>query len=150
MQHCHSNMHPHNKFGIPTLSNIRDMHWIRCKWMDRQTLRTDSVITINILVKNYWADFKIIWHRPYTWGYETGVVSLKIKRNDTLIADTCPQAANYCALFWEWAKVLQPRGQESLSHRSDLIHFLFKIISIEFLHPFIFLSVTLTFPCNLK
>ena len=25
--------------------------------------------------------------------------SLKIKRNDWLIADTCPQAANHCALF---------------------------------------------------
>ena len=24
---------------------------------------------------------------------------LKIKRNDLLLADTCPQAANHCALF---------------------------------------------------
>ena len=24
---------------------------------------------------------------------------LKIKRNDWLLADTCPQAANHCALF---------------------------------------------------
>ena len=26
-------------------------------------------------------------------------VKLKIKRNDWLLADTCPQAANHCALF---------------------------------------------------
>ena len=26
----------------------------------------------------------------------------KIKRNDWLLADTCPQAANHCALFWVW------------------------------------------------
>ena len=33
-------------------------------------------------------------------GYKTGVhLKLKIKRNDWLLADTCPQAANHCALF---------------------------------------------------
>ena len=26
-------------------------------------------------------------------------IKLKIKRNDWLLADTCPQAANHCALF---------------------------------------------------
>ena len=26
-------------------------------------------------------------------------IRLKIKRNDWLLADTCPQAANHCALF---------------------------------------------------
>ena len=26
-------------------------------------------------------------------------LKLKIKRNDWLLADTCPQAANYCTLF---------------------------------------------------
>ena len=26
-------------------------------------------------------------------------LKLKIKHNDWLLADTCPQAANYCALF---------------------------------------------------
>ena len=26
-------------------------------------------------------------------------LKLKIKRNDWLLADTCPQAADYCALF---------------------------------------------------
>ena len=26
-------------------------------------------------------------------------LELKIKRNDWLLADTCPQAANHCALF---------------------------------------------------
>ena len=33
---------------------------------------------------------------------------LKIKRNDWLLADTCLQAANHCALFWvwEWTQVL--------------------------------------------
>ena len=27
---------------------------------------------------------------------------LKIKLNDLLLADTCPQAANHCALLWVW------------------------------------------------
>ena len=27
------------------------------------------------------------------------ILGLKIKRNDWLLADTCPQAANQCALF---------------------------------------------------
>ena len=27
------------------------------------------------------------------------ILRLKIKRNDGLLADTCPQAANHCALF---------------------------------------------------
>ena len=27
---------------------------------------------------------------------------LKIKSNDWLLADTCPQAANHCASFWVW------------------------------------------------
>ena len=33
---------------------------------------------------------------------------LKIKHNDLLLADMCPQAANRCALFWvcEWTQVL--------------------------------------------
>ena len=29
-------------------------------------------------------------------------LKLKIKRKDWLLADTCPQAANPCALFWVW------------------------------------------------
>ena len=28
------------------------------------------------------------------------ILRLKIKRKDWLLADTCPQAANHCALFW--------------------------------------------------
>ena len=28
------------------------------------------------------------------------ILKLKIKRNDWLLVDTCPQAANHCALFW--------------------------------------------------
>ena len=27
------------------------------------------------------------------------ILKFKIKRNDWLLADTCPQAANHCALF---------------------------------------------------
>ena len=30
------------------------------------------------------------------------ILKLKIKRNDWLLADTCPQAANHCTLFWVW------------------------------------------------
>ena len=41
------------------------------------------------------------------------ILRLKIKRNDWLLADTCPQAANHCALIWVWdcTQVLQPWGQ---------------------------------------
>ena len=41
------------------------------------------------------------------------ILGLIIKRNDWLLADTCPQAANHCALFWVWdcTQVLLPRGQ---------------------------------------
>ena len=37
-----------------------------------------------------------------------GIHPVKIKRNDWLLADTCPQAANHYALFWvwEWTQVL--------------------------------------------
>ena len=28
------------------------------------------------------------------------ILQLKIKLNDWLLADTCPQATNHCALFW--------------------------------------------------
>ena len=53
------------------------------------------------------------------------ILRLKIKRNDWLFADTCPQAANHCALFWVWActQVLQPRGLASIrwSQRSYLM-----------------------------
>ena len=31
------------------------------------------------------------------------ILKLKIKSNDWLLADTCPQASNHCALFWAWA-----------------------------------------------
>ena len=30
------------------------------------------------------------------------ILRLKIKRNNWLLADTCPQAANHCTLFWVW------------------------------------------------
>ena len=30
------------------------------------------------------------------------ILKLKMKHNDWLLADTCPQAANHCALFWVW------------------------------------------------
>ena len=35
-------------------------------------------------------------HRGYKLEY---ILKLKIKRNDWLLADTCLQAANHCALF---------------------------------------------------
>ena len=46
-----------------------------------------------------------LFHVSETWprGYKTWVhFGLKIKRNDWLLADTCPQAANHWALFWAW------------------------------------------------
>ena len=30
------------------------------------------------------------------------ILRLKIKLNDWLLADTCPQTANHYALFWVW------------------------------------------------
>ena len=45
--------------------------------------------------------------------------SLKIKCNDWLLADTWPQVANHCALFWvwEWTQVLLPQTKVSQLHR---------------------------------
>ena len=36
--------------------------------------------------------------RPQSYKLEF-ILRLKIKHNDWLFADTCPQAANHCALF---------------------------------------------------
>ena len=55
--------------------------------------------------------------RAYLTGLEVikleFILRLKIKRNDWLFADTCPQAASHYALFWVWTctQVLWPRGQ---------------------------------------
>ena len=46
-------------------------------------------------------------HRSELWRVMSGleviklefILRLKIKHNDWLLADTCPQAANHCALF---------------------------------------------------
>ena len=46
-------------------------------------------------------------HNPEDWNMKSGLevinfeysLQLKIKRNDWLLADTCPQAANHCASF---------------------------------------------------
>ena len=57
---------------------------------------TDTVPFINeiVLLSTY------IYKRP---GLEVVklefILKLKIKHNDWLLADTCPQAANHCALF---------------------------------------------------
>ena len=38
------------------------------------------------------------------------ILKLKIKRNDWLLADTCPQAANQYALFWVWDRMWTYNG----------------------------------------
>ena len=41
--------------------------------------------------------------REFFKSGKTGTLDgLKIKRNDWLLSDTCPQAANHCAFFWVW------------------------------------------------
>ena len=49
-----------------------------------------------------------IRHRVYKKLVSKYSLRLKIKRNDWLLADTCPQAANHFALFWvwEWTQIL--------------------------------------------
>ena len=43
----------------------------------------------------------------HTWWQVLGCpLKLKIRRNNWLLADTCPQAANHCALSWVWEWVL--------------------------------------------
>ena len=51
-------------------------------------------------------------------------LKLKIKHSDWLLADTCPQAANHCPLFWvlEWTKLLLPRGQDTPKRKSTTIN----------------------------
>ena len=41
-------------------------------------------------------------------------LKLKIKHNDLLLVDACPEATNHFALFWvwEWTQVLLPWGQK--------------------------------------
>ena len=58
-------------------------------------------------------DLRQVWMRSFYWGTRTFIsglearkldfiLRLKKKRNDLLLADTCPQAANRFALFWVW------------------------------------------------
>ena len=46
------------------------------------------------------------------------ILRLKIKRNDWLLADTCPQAANHCALF-ESETILKFYNLEARTQLSD-------------------------------
>ena len=59
------------------------------------------------------SDHRQVWIRSYRWGTRTFISGLEVikldfilrlkrKRNDWLLADTCPQAANHFALFWVW------------------------------------------------
>ena len=43
------------------------------------------------------------------------ILRLKIKCNDWMLVDKCPQASNQSALIWVWdcTQVLKPRGQAS-------------------------------------
>ena len=46
------------------------------------------------------ATFFQLYRKDRPRGYKTGVQSqIQIKCNDWLLADTCPQSANHCALF---------------------------------------------------
>ena len=57
------------------------------------------------LLYSYWADFYGLLNEIMSTNPGLEVIKLeyrlrlKIKRNDRLLADKCPQAANHCALF---------------------------------------------------
>ena len=96
------------------------------------------------------------------WLYEVAVVSilsgpdniklefilrLKIKRNDWRLADTCPQAANHCALLgvrdctqvlysqgldsWHNSNITSPKARPSsrLLHEMSVIPILFRLLA---------------------
>ena len=55
---------------------------------------------VALLVQAIKQDPGILEHRDTEGMYKyTPGLRLKIKRNDWLLVDTCPQAANHCALF---------------------------------------------------
>ena len=45
------------------------------------------------------------------------ILRLKIKWNDWLLADTCPQAANHCALFWSMIEPWHNKLNKMRVHR---------------------------------
>ena len=58
-------------------------------------------ITIDLIEESLisFAKYELAWPGLEFINLEFNL-RLKIKRNDWLLADTCPQAANHCALFW--------------------------------------------------
>ena len=65
------------------------------------------------------------------------VLRLKIKRYDWLLADTCPQAANHCALLWVCRTI------QFVGFCNTPAHILLKWISVEInskLHQFIHMT----------
>ena len=120
--------------------------WI-CLWCWCRVTPLDWHFAISNLTFRQLASQVVVSHRSHeqiqefsSVGVPTEVIKLehslklKIKHNDWLLADTCPQAANHCALFWvwEWTQVLQPRGW-SICHE--------KVLTTFFSHPLILQKV---------
>ena len=71
-----------------------------------QAVYTCSVLS-NLSVKNNTKMIKMHDYQIRDSGQQPGleviklefILRLKIKRNDWLLADTCPQAANHCVIF---------------------------------------------------
>ena len=61
---CYLNMHPHQKFGLPTSNNIGDMHWRGSRTDGLKDVQTDgemaSAITIR-LSKFLWGHKKTVF-----------------------------------------------------------------------------------------
>ena len=62
--------------------------------------------------------------------------TIKIKRNDWMLADTCPQAANLCALFWVWV------------HKQPIIALYFELESASFQSLRFILSLRMSSSCK--
>ena len=66
------------------------------------TAQTDKSLPVIHIKKSY------VFSSPLNEEFRSGleviklgfILRLKIKRNDWLLADACPKAANHCTLFW--------------------------------------------------
>ena len=61
------------------------------------------------------------------------ILRLKIKRNDWLLADTCPQAANHCALF-ESETVLRFEARHYLRNGDGYQGLIIRSIQVSCMH----------------
>ena len=110
-------VNPHRQFTIIwTLSDETSSYFIAlvsnvCHFLTTAWFGLWSMIVASLLVLTCFFDGLLFGPGLEVIKLEF-ILRLKIKRNDWLLADTYPQAANHCALFcvWDCTQVLWARG----------------------------------------